>query len=149
MGGEGEGTYTLRIFWAIVCPRNDFLYFLRLILKTLQKTLCPIQKSLGVHKILVCKIWFPPPPEKGQNEERLFKSVENLQIDTFSRVGRNSMDKTILWTSGRWAEGNSGHLLREMPQKAPIATLSLCSKGGIAGQDVLRKVLHYTPVSQL
>ena len=23
------------------------------------------QKSLGVHKILVRKIWFPPPPEKG------------------------------------------------------------------------------------
>ena len=32
------------------------------------------QKSLGVHKILVRKIWFPP-PKRAQNEEKLYKSV--------------------------------------------------------------------------
>ena len=39
------------------------------------------EKSLGVHKIPVCKIWFypPPPPKRAQNEEKLYKSVENPQ----------------------------------------------------------------------
>ena len=38
------------------------------------------QKSLGVHKILVRKIWFYPPPlERAQNEEKLYKSVENRE----------------------------------------------------------------------
>ena len=59
----------------------------------------------GVHKILVCKIWFtpPPPPKKrAQNEETLYKSVENPQNCHFGGGGeRNFIDKTILWTSGR------------------------------------------------
>ena len=34
------------------------------------------QKSLGVHKILVCKLWFNPPPRKGpEMRENLYKSV--------------------------------------------------------------------------
>ena len=39
------------------------------------------QKSLGVHEILVHKIWFypPPPPKRAQNEEKLYKSEENPQ----------------------------------------------------------------------
>ena len=46
------------------------------------------QKSLGVHKILVRKIWFPHPPGKrAQNEEKLFKSVENPQNWHFFRGG--------------------------------------------------------------
>ena len=64
------------------------------------------QKSLGVHKILVCKIWlYSPTPEKGPNEETLSKLVENFKIVTFPGGGggkRNFMDKTILWTSGRF-----------------------------------------------
>ena len=43
------------------------------------------QKSLGVHKILVRKIWFPPPPRKGP---KMRKNCRNqykiLKIDTFS-----------------------------------------------------------------
>ena len=35
------------------------------------------QKSLGVHKILVRKIWFPP--KRARNEEKLYKSIENPQ----------------------------------------------------------------------
>ena len=38
---------------------------------------CLTQKSLGVHKILVRKNLVSPPPEKAQNEEKLYKSVEN------------------------------------------------------------------------
>ena len=34
------------------------------------------QKSLGVHKVLVHKIWFTPPPlKRAQNEEKPYKSV--------------------------------------------------------------------------
>ena len=33
-----------------------------------------------INKILVCKIWFkPPPPKRAQNEEKLYKSVEYPQ----------------------------------------------------------------------
>ena len=65
------------------------------------------QKSLGVHKILVRKIWFyPPPPKRAQNEEKLYKLVENPQNWHFFRGGgggeRNFMDKTVSWTSGRF-----------------------------------------------
>ena len=63
------------------------------------------QKSLGVHKILVRKIWFyPPPPKRAQNEEKLYESVENSPNWHLFRGGgeRNFMDKTILWTSGRF-----------------------------------------------
>ena len=38
------------------------------------------QRSLGIHKILVRKIWFyPPPPKRAQNDEKLYKSVEDPQ----------------------------------------------------------------------
>ena len=58
-------------------------------------------------KFLSAKFGFysPPPPEKGpKNEEKLSKSVEILKIDTFPGGGGegNCMDKTILWTSGRF-----------------------------------------------
>ena len=56
------------------------------------------QKSLGVHKILVRKIWFyhpHPPPKMAQNDE----NCTNLKkLTLFSGGGeRNFMDKTILW----------------------------------------------------
>ena len=60
-----------------------------------------LQKGLGVHNVR--KIWFPPPPKRAQNEEKLYKSVENLENVTLLRGGvgkRNLMDKTMLWTSG-------------------------------------------------
>ena len=38
---------------------------------------CKNQKSLGIHKIFVRKIWFCPPPQRAQNEERMYKSVGN------------------------------------------------------------------------
>ena len=57
------------------------------------------QKSLGVHKILVRKIWFLPPPPK--------KKETILKIYAFSGGkgggGSNLMDKTMLWTSGRFS----------------------------------------------
>ena len=34
-------------------------------------------------KFLSAKFGFTPPPERAQNEEKLYKSVENLKIDTF------------------------------------------------------------------
>ena len=64
----------------------------------LSKDSARVQKSLGVHKILVRKIWFNPPRKGLKTREKLYKSVENLQIDTFSGGG----DTTILWTSGRF-----------------------------------------------
>ena len=53
-----------------------------------------IQKSLGVHEILVRKNWVSPLP-KSQNEEKLYKSVENSSKLTLFRGGgeRNFMDK--------------------------------------------------------
>ena len=65
------------------------------------------QKSLGVHKnSFPQKFGFtPPPPRKGPNEEKLYKSIEDLQNWHFSGRGggkRNLMDKTILWTPGRF-----------------------------------------------
>ena len=56
-------------------------------------------------KLFSAKFGSPPPPKRAQNEEKPYKSVENPQIDTFFRGGgveRNFMDKTILWTSGRF-----------------------------------------------
>ena len=56
-----------------------------------------IQKRLGVHIISVCKIWFlppPPPPKRAQNEEKLYKSVEDPQNWHFLWGGGNA----ILWT---------------------------------------------------
>ena len=43
------------------------------------------QKSLGVHKILVRKIWSPL--KRAQNEEKLYKPVDFLKIDTFPGGG--------------------------------------------------------------
>ena len=37
------------------------------------------QKSLGVHKFLSAKFGFPPPSKSAENEEKLYKSVENPQ----------------------------------------------------------------------
>ena len=61
-----------------------------------------IQKSLGVHKILVRKIWFYPPPRKGPKMRKNCTNQQKiLKLDTFGRGGeRKFMDKTILWTSG-------------------------------------------------
>ena len=43
-----------------------------------------VQRNLGVHKILVREIWFDlPPPKRAQNKKKLYKSVENPQIDFF------------------------------------------------------------------
>ena len=49
------------------------------------------EKSLAV-KFLSAKFGFtpPPPPKRTQNEEKLYKSVENPQK-------RDLMDETILW----------------------------------------------------
>ena len=65
------------------------------------------QKSLGVHKILVRKIWFYlPPPKRAQNEEKLYKSVENPQNWHFFRGGGEGnailWTKRFFWTSGRF-----------------------------------------------
>ena len=64
--------------------------------KTNSSNAYSIQKSLGVHKILVRKIWFyPPPPRKrAQKEEKLYKSVENPQSWHFFGGGGDA----ILWT---------------------------------------------------
>ena len=58
------------------------------------------QKSLGVHEILVRKIWFYPPPKRAQNEEILYKSVENHQGTRF--YGQNDfMDIWAFLIQGR------------------------------------------------
>ena len=50
----------------------------------------------------------PPPPKRAQNEEKLYKNqYKILKIDTFFRGGeRNFVDKTILWTFGRFLRIN-------------------------------------------
>ena len=56
------------------------------------------QKSLGVHTILVRKIWFyptPPPPKRAQNEEKLYKLLEKSSKLTLFRGGGGN---AILWT---------------------------------------------------
>ena len=46
------------------------------------------QKRLGVHEMLVRRIWFIPPPwKRAQNEEKLYKSVENPPDWHFLRGG--------------------------------------------------------------
>ena len=63
-------------------------------------------------KFLSTKFGFTPAtPKRAQNEEELYKSVENPQKLTLFRGGeRNFMDKTILWTSGRFRLwGCGGH----------------------------------------
>ena len=70
------------------------------------------QKSLGVHKILVRKTsFYPPPPRKGPKWEKTVQIIRTSSQLTLVRGGGESsfMDKTILWTSGRfwfwWAFG--------------------------------------------
>ena len=54
-------------------------------------------------KCLSAKFGFtPPPPKRAQNEEKLYKSIEDPQIDTFLGGERYLMDKTILWASERF-----------------------------------------------
>ena len=55
-----------------------------------------LQKSLGVPKILVRKIWFySPPPRKGPKMRKNYTNqYKILKIDTFSRGGN-----AILWTN--------------------------------------------------
>ena len=64
------GTFLLNLWFAkpMACMRADFH-----------------QKSLGVHNSCPQNLVPPPPPPKkrAQNEEKLHKSVENPQIDTF------------------------------------------------------------------
>ena len=62
------------------------------------------KRMFGGHKILVCKIWFYP--KRAQHEEKLYKIVENPHNWHFLGRGgggkRNFMDRTILWTPGRF-----------------------------------------------
>ena len=63
------------------------------------------QKSLGVRKILAARCGFTPPPrpKRAQNEEKLYKSVRNLKVGTFSRGGGvKAIYGRFLWTSGRF-----------------------------------------------
>ena len=54
------------------------------------------QKSLGVHIIRVRKIWFhPPAPKRAQNEEELYKSVENPHDWEIVRGGGNPQNWEI------------------------------------------------------
>ena len=82
------------------------------------------RKILGVHKIPVRKIWFlPPPPKSAQNEEKLYKSVGILKVDTFSGGGwggkRNFMDRNDFMDIFYFVSANSR--MRE-----PLACRSAC-----------------------
>ena len=63
------------------------------------------QKSLGVHKIIVREIWVSPPKKKGPKWEKTVQiSIKSSKVTLFWGGGgkRDFMDKTILWTSGRF-----------------------------------------------
>ena len=69
------------------------------------------QKSMGVHKILVRKIWFypPPPAEKGRKWGKTVQiSGKSSKLTLFRGGGgeRNFMGQTILWTFGRFWKWN-------------------------------------------
>ena len=61
-------------------------------------------ESLGVHEILVRKIWFPPLPKKGPKWGKTVQiSRKSSKLTLFLGGGkRNFMDKTVLRTSGRF-----------------------------------------------
>ena len=66
--------------------------------------------TLFLKKILVCKIWFypsPPPPRKGPKWGKTVQISRKSSKLTLSRGGGAILDKTILWTSGRFWERNS------------------------------------------
>ena len=46
-----------------------------------------LTESLGVHKILVRKIWFYPPPKRAKMRKNCTNQWKILKIDTFSAGG--------------------------------------------------------------
>ena len=80
----------------VIRNNRKFEWFRRIGLTKYKNWGVSIRKSLGVHKILVRKIWFPPPPpRKGPKWEKTVQiSMKSSKLTLFWGGGGNA----ILWT---------------------------------------------------